>query len=539
MTDTTGALPPAGWYPDPYGSPQERWWDGTGWTQHMNTAAPAAPVQPATPAEPVAPEQPVYAQPEPVAYTEPEPIAYAQPEPAAYTPPVLDEPQAPADPFAGFVSPASFPTPAVAEPAYPEPVQQPAAAWPVEPAAATTTGPLWDPAPQPTYTPPAQGYAEQSYAEQNPFGAQPTTQQPAFEQPVAAPAAASDYTSGSFFAPTEVPADQPDVPQPAASSQASSFDFGFGDIISGGAAPSNASVPANGSVAAGSSVPSEGSVPADGDSGLFGSWEPNEYVEPARNSLATAGLTLGILSFLLSAIAGVPGIIISALGLSRAARSDRDGDGPVGRGKAIAGLALSVIGTAASIALILYGLPLLLQGLQSQSAVDPNGDGTSTLTDVETTANGGIALAIGDVGTITLPDSSDAAIQFSVTEITPNFTCTAEDAAGPENGQFVAVAMNLTLAAEYPTRMVDGAQLAMNQSDWIGFQPDGTQVQSTDAAATCLPEAEQLQGSFTPGESSSIVMVLDMSTTVTSVSWSPSGVLNLDPGITRWEWALA
>jgi hypothetical protein len=28
MTDTTGALPPAGWYPDPYGAPYERWWDG-------------------------------------------------------------------------------------------------------------------------------------------------------------------------------------------------------------------------------------------------------------------------------------------------------------------------------------------------------------------------------------------------------------------------------------------------------------------------------------------------------------------------------
>jgi Protein of unknown function (DUF2510) len=28
-------LPPAGWYADPAGSPQQRWWDGKGWTDHL------------------------------------------------------------------------------------------------------------------------------------------------------------------------------------------------------------------------------------------------------------------------------------------------------------------------------------------------------------------------------------------------------------------------------------------------------------------------------------------------------------------------
>src|SRR2546430_17696112 len=29
---------PPGWYPDPSGAPQQRWWDGTQWTQHTQPA---------------------------------------------------------------------------------------------------------------------------------------------------------------------------------------------------------------------------------------------------------------------------------------------------------------------------------------------------------------------------------------------------------------------------------------------------------------------------------------------------------------------
>ena len=34
------ALPPAGWYPDPYQPDQDRWWDGTTWTDSTIQAAP-------------------------------------------------------------------------------------------------------------------------------------------------------------------------------------------------------------------------------------------------------------------------------------------------------------------------------------------------------------------------------------------------------------------------------------------------------------------------------------------------------------------
>ncbi|MEU3980006.1 DUF2510 domain-containing protein [Streptomyces sp. NPDC026672] len=37
--------PPPGWYPDPHAPHQERWWDGTAWTEHRRT--PGAPPPPA------------------------------------------------------------------------------------------------------------------------------------------------------------------------------------------------------------------------------------------------------------------------------------------------------------------------------------------------------------------------------------------------------------------------------------------------------------------------------------------------------------
>jgi hypothetical protein len=50
-------LPPAGWYPDPNGSPHQRWWNGQDWTDDLaQTAATPAAVGASTPATGYAPQ---------------------------------------------------------------------------------------------------------------------------------------------------------------------------------------------------------------------------------------------------------------------------------------------------------------------------------------------------------------------------------------------------------------------------------------------------------------------------------------------------
>jgi hypothetical protein len=57
---------PAGWYPDPLGLPQLRWWDNHAWTEHTSDAR-----QPGVTAENAAPPRVGYAEPEPPGPIEP------------------------------------------------------------------------------------------------------------------------------------------------------------------------------------------------------------------------------------------------------------------------------------------------------------------------------------------------------------------------------------------------------------------------------------------------------------------------------------
>lgn len=106
-SDQTPSVP-AGWYPDPYGISDMRWWDSQNWTDSVHPPVAAAPDIPAP--EPVTAPEPVI-EPDP----EPEPIAAREP---AATPEPMFAPAVVATPT-HFATPAPLATPASQEQSLP------------------------------------------------------------------------------------------------------------------------------------------------------------------------------------------------------------------------------------------------------------------------------------------------------------------------------------------------------------------------------------------------------------------------------------
>lgn len=147
----------------------------------------------------------------------------------------------------------------------------------------------------------------------------------------------------------------------------------------------------------------------------------------------------------------------------------------------------------------------------------------------ETNARGNSVKAIGQLAG--LHSQADIPlVQFTVTGITPNFTCTSEFASPPANGNFIAVDVDITTTPELANE-VDAA-FSISGYDFKVISSDGTtENDSQGNGYLCLERSEMLAGSFGPAEHATGKIVLD------SAHTSGSLVLTIGGGATGWEWA--
>ncbi|MEU8401118.1 DUF2510 domain-containing protein [Nonomuraea sp. NPDC048892] len=145
---------PAGWYPDPYGEPQLRWWDGSQWTDALHAQEPPG-RQPASGPQPQPSSQPS-AQAPTQAFPQPQPQSQpsSQPQPQPQTGPGWAA--TPANPTLQFGHPtygqSAYGAPGgPAQPSMQPPTQPP----PMQPSMQPPTQQQWGgPLPGPGYPPP-------------------------------------------------------------------------------------------------------------------------------------------------------------------------------------------------------------------------------------------------------------------------------------------------------------------------------------------------------------------------------------------------
>jgi hypothetical protein len=510
VSETPTNLPPAGWYADPYGHPVTRWWDGTQWTQHTTPNA--------EPAAPAAAEQPAQQQTQPYGSANGQADGYQN---TGYNDAVAQAAQQAAQQAEAQQAAQQLAAQQAAQQlAAQQAAQQAAAQLAAQQAAERQAAEQQSTAQQlfGQYQPTQQDPAQQTPSYESPAAYTP----PSAEVPADTGAPTQNFVTPSYGAPQyEAPASSAPA-TPAQESEPFSF---FGNVA---ATPDSA-----GSYGQPGTTEQPYGGPANEDFAFFTSPQSNQTWddedELPRNGAATAGLTLGILSFFLPLLPALLGLVFSASGLAKAKKLADEGFEPIGRGKAVAGLVLSAVSAIAVALAAVFFLPGFLAALQSETTTieDTNGVGLNE--------RGNIAMIIGQPGELTSLATGQPAVQFSVTEIGLEVTCTND--ATPENGQFVAVTMQLTTATDYLDVMSANEPMLVSWQDWTGYSTDGIPVEVSGAGADCLPD-QSFPAGLPAGETTTGVIVLDVTPETTSVSWTPQFAVGIAEQLSSWEWEL-
>lgn len=151
-----------------------------------------------------------------------------------------------------------------------------------------------------------------------------------------------------------------------------------------------------------------------------------------------------------------------------------------------------------------------------------------------TSARGNIPKEIGEPATLTA-SSGGKALEFSVTNISPNAQCSSPYSEPAENGSFVRIDIDATTGSSPDMEeLLYTNSIMFNPYDWKFVDTAGKTANDigTDASLMCLDEGEALPMDIGPGENVSGSLILDVPEGGGTLIYKPAYEY---PG---WEWTL-
>lgn len=160
----------------------------------------------------------------------------------------------------------------------------------------------------------------------------------------------------------------------------------------------------------------------------------------------------------------------------------------------------------------------------------PEPTDSSVYGDAVTSERGNLVKELGQVAGVQ-SDTGETLMQFSITDIETDFQCNSEYADPPENGNFIAITMDIQTTAALA--QLDYPYYSFSAYDFKVIGPDGTRENdSTGTAMWCLNDSDALPTEIGPGEHVVGKVVLDSKYTAGAIVLSPSWMW----GGGAWEW---
>ncbi len=165
-------------------------------------------------------------------------------------------------------------------------------------------------------------------------------------------------------------------------------------------------------------------------------------------------------------------------------------------------------------------------------AAEPAAPTTASAAEGSISTRGALVKKPGELAGLTTP-GGESLVEFTISDISTEVTCTEPDPTAPENGSLVALEAELEVFPGADDQYVDGEILNGGRFRFIG--EDGETFSgdlSTLATYSCIPIADLLKTDIGEGEKSSGVILLDVP--------AESGVLLLEEPMSgnKWEWEL-